>query len=92
MTLQEAIRIIAEYDGQEIETDERYMPHTDFKYHKSADALLPVYRKAYADWIKLWLEKENTNFRVVIHFIVLDNLAEACIELAHIIQQLNEKK
>jgi hypothetical protein len=90
MTLQEAIRIIAEYDGwkskyrglQLVFTKDGYMRFEDeIKYSTSADALLPVYRKVRANYFVL----DDT-----IGSYILDGMYEqACIELAGFIQQMS---
>ena len=101
MTLQEAIRIIAEYDGwnevsiqvapDKWEIDYDTAIHCT-NYHTSADALLPVWRK-----VKSELDEQVTlaiayDLKRIGWAIISGNLEQACIELAHVIQQLNEKK
>jgi hypothetical protein len=103
ITLQEAIRIIAEYDGwkskyrglQLVFTKDGYMRFEDeIKYSTSSDALLPVLRKAFKekwgedDMDSIW----DSEFGGIGGLIVWNKLEQACIELATIIQQLNEKK
>jgi hypothetical protein len=106
MTLQEAIRIIAVYDGWSVLIDPPHSPRFDKKdktsvygwngigYQTSADALLPVFSsvkikiaKRNLDTNEYW-EKVNRFERLIINM----NYEQACIELAEIIEQLNEKK
>jgi hypothetical protein len=106
MTLQEAIRIIAEYDGKQFKlygdkliigteytvgSEYDYM-WADETYSTSADALLPVYR---AVGRTIDTQDQLKSMRFVQHIgglILIGNYEQACIELATIIQQLNEKK
>jgi hypothetical protein len=114
MTLQEAIRIIAEYDGVKIDGDlywnEDYEIwfHIDLiSYSTSADALLPVRIKVIKEcsdnWVKFTPEERVTLWGPPYEdmmgsifdsgqYILSMNYEKACVELAQIIQQLNEKK
>jgi plasmid maintenance system killer protein len=102
MTLQEAIKVIAIYDGW---VYKRTLDGNDFYHHEnvlqiseliyigystSADALLPVRIKVIKD-----CSGNNDmlgSIFVTGQYILLMDYEQACIELATIIQQLNEKK
>jgi hypothetical protein len=69
MTLQEAIRIIAIYDGWRLEfreinccvKDRQFKHYDELKYSTSADALLPVWRKVRSETTNEYLEDRKWN-------------------------------
>jgi hypothetical protein len=103
MTLQEAIRIIAEYDEWKlVKENSTYAEHYEHKgsgfryftslcdyYSKSADAMLPIYRRVL---VELDPSERHRRMHHIGQYFLYGNVSQACIELATIIQQLNEKK
>lgn len=99
--LQDAIKEVAEYDGRRVDEKCNYFINYDgdeflwdmpVSYHTSADALLPVWRKVrnevqnakYDYW---WV----TGIERVGQLILDNNLPEAVIKLANIIEQIKQR-
>lgn len=104
MTLQEAIKTIAIYDGWTTEGKKWVSPNGYFetysegfmldrlKYHTSADSLLPVWRKVRDEMITQVTISKHYELRHIGYTILNGNLEHACIELAGIIESIKQKQ